>query len=131
MWYRIMLIKEWFGELTERHKLIRDFNKAGKNAFIVGEAPTLLEAKITKGDSTYRHHFSRFMGGGFRIKALSGKSLSRGEMQEIGTVVLGNQELVRRLISLGWDTLEVHDNAGYNGLKWQLMKHAGIGGLLQ
>ena len=126
-----MRIKEWFGELTERHKLILDFNRAGKYAFVSGEAATLLEAKITKGESLYRHHFSRYRGGGFRIRALSGRALSRNEMVEIGSIVLANQELVRRLVSLGWDTLEVHDNAGCNGLKWKLIEHAGIGGLLQ
>jgi len=67
MWYKIIEIIDWFGEMTERYKLIRDFNKAGKNAFIAGITPTLLEAKITNGDSNYRHQFSKFLGGGYRI----------------------------------------------------------------
>jgi hypothetical protein len=45
-------------------------------------------------------------------------------------VVLNNQELVRKLISLGWDTLEVHDNSGYNGIKYKLYDYSGIGGVL-
>jgi hypothetical protein len=61
---------------------------------------------------------------------LSGRALERSEMVEIGNVVLQNSELVRKLISLGWDTLEVHDNTGYNGLKWQLMKYGNMGGYL-
>jgi hypothetical protein len=32
MWYKIMVIKEWFGEMSERYKLVRDFNKAAKYA---------------------------------------------------------------------------------------------------
>jgi len=130
MWYKIIEIIDWFGEMTERYKLIRDFNKAGKNAFIAGITPTLLEAKITNGDSNYRHQFSKFLGGGYRIKALSGRPLNREEMIEIGKIILENKELVRKLIALGWDTLEVHDNSGFNGCKWPLKDYANIGGYL-
>lgn len=130
MWYKIIVIAEWFGEMGERYKLVRDFNKAAKNAFVVGKAPTLLETKISKGESAYRHAFSKFMGGGFRIKALSGRPLEKSELIEVGRVVLDNEELVRKLITLGWDTLEVHDNQGFNGCKWALKDHANIGGYL-
>jgi hypothetical protein len=130
MWYKIIQIKEWFGEMLERQKLIYDFNKESKNAFIAGYAPTLLEARITRGDSDFRHAFSKFMSGGFRIKALSGNPLNRVEMQELGKIILDDDELVRKLISLGWDTLEVHDSKGFNGLKWALKNYAKIGGIL-
>jgi hypothetical protein len=51
-------------------------------------------------------------------------------MAELGAIVLANEVLVRRLISLGWDTLEVHDSQGSFGLKWALKKFANIGGIL-
>lgn len=60
MWYRIA---EWFSDVRERYNLIRDFNKSAKNSFIGGQAPTLLEARITMGSSEFRHAFSKFMGG--------------------------------------------------------------------
>jgi hypothetical protein len=96
-----MVVAEWFGEMAERYKLIRDFNKAAKYSFVSGNAPTLLEVKITKGDSNFKHAFSKWMGGGFRIKALAGRPMSNIELREIGGVVLDNEELVRKLISLG------------------------------
>jgi hypothetical protein len=130
MWYKIMVIKEWFGEMSERYKLVRDFNKAAKYAFISGAAPTLLEAKITGGDSAFKHEFSKWLGSGFRIKAMSGRPLQNIELKEIGCVVLDNEELIRKLITLGWDTLEVHSNQGYNGLKWPLKDYAKLGGFL-
>jgi hypothetical protein len=130
MWHKIIEIADWFGELTERYRLLRDFNSAAKKSFISGIAPTLLEAKITKGESKYRHAFSKFLAGGFRIKALSGRPLTKNEMIEVGKVVLDNDELVRKLISLGWDTLEVHDDKGFNGVKWALKDYANIGGIL-
>ena len=50
MWHKIMVIADWFGEMGERYKLIKDFNRAAKNSYISGYAPTLLEAKITSGE---------------------------------------------------------------------------------
>lgn len=122
LWYRI---KEWFSEARERSRMISDFNKAAKMAFITGIAPTLLEAKITRGDSTYKHSFSKLYSG-FRIKALSGNALSRDTLIEIGRTILEDQMLVRRLVALGWDTLEVHDIVGFTGIKWSLKKFANI-----
>lgn len=130
MWYKIMEVKEWFGEVAERYRLVKDFNNAAKQSFIGEIAPALLEAKITKGDPSYKHAFSKWRGGGFRIKALSGRVLEKGELIEIGKVVLDNEILTRKMISLGWDTLEVHANQGYNGAKWALKDHANIGGFL-
>ena len=130
MWGKVDFIINWFNDFSERRRLVRHFNRSAKDAFISRMAPTLLETSISRGESAYRHSFSKLFGGGFRIKALSGKPLNRQEMKQIGEVVLGNEELVRKLISLGWDTLEVHDNAGWNGLKWKLYDYAGIGGIL-
>lgn len=130
MWYKIIEIADWFGELGERFKIMKDFNRAAKDSFIGGYAPTLLQAKTTKGDSSYKHAFSKFMSGGFRIKALSGQALPKKDLIEIARVVLDNEELVRKLISLGWDTLEVHDNKGFSGVKFPLKDYANIGGFL-
>mgnify|MGYP000074139831 FL=1 len=49
---------------------------------------------------------------------------------QIGLVILSDEMLVRHLISLGWDTLEVHDSVGKRGLKWELKKFSNIGGAL-
>ena len=130
MWHKIIEVADWFGELGERFKIIRDFNRAAKDSFIGGFAPTLLQAKSTRGESKYRHAFSKFMAGGFRIKALSGQPLPKSDLIEIAKVVLDNEELVRKLISLGWDTLEVHDNKGFVGIKFPLKEYANIGGFI-
>jgi hypothetical protein len=39
MWHKIIEIKEWFGEVAERYKLLKDFNTAAKMSFISGNAP--------------------------------------------------------------------------------------------
>jgi hypothetical protein len=124
-------IVDWFSDVRERNSVVRDFNKAARNAYIVGVASTLLDAKITIGCLEYRHAFSKWMAGGFRIKVLSGKVLTRDELMTIGDIVLKNDELVRKLVALGWDTLEIHDDMnGTIGLKWELKKYTNIGGHL-
>jgi len=130
MWHRIIQIYEWFEDMTDRHKFVRNFNKAGKKAFLNGIAPTILEAKISRGDSSFKHEFSNYFNSGFRIKALSGRPLSKSEMEEIKQVFTQNTNIIRQMVSLGWDTLEIQDNAGYNGIKCKLIDYAKIGGIL-
>jgi hypothetical protein len=126
MWNKIILIADWYRKVVERNQVVHDFNKSYKNSFITGSAPTLLEARITRGERAFLHTFSENSGGGFRIKALSDRQLAQSELIEISKIVLENEEFVRKLIALGWDTLEIQDNKGLNGLKWQLKKYANI-----
>ena len=113
-------ILDWFRDRSERAKLVRSFNNSARNAFVSGVAPTLLKAKISKGESSYRHQFSNWLNSGFRIQAFSGKVLSKNEIIHIGKVILDDNVLVRRLIVLGWDTLEIHGDEGTYGCRWQL-----------
>lgn len=122
-WNKII---DWFHDRSERNSLVRNFNDSAKMAFITGVAPTMLKSSISRGDSNYKHQFSAWLNTGFRIQALSGRALSKEEMVFIGNVVLSNEELVRRLISLGWDTLEVHDDTGSYGCKWKLTDYVNI-----
>ena len=121
---------EWFQDRSERNNLIRNFNGQARDAFVSGFVPTLLKASISKGDSSYRHQFSSWLSTGFRIQALSGRALSKEEMVQIGEVVLSDTVLVRRLVALGWDTLEVHDDTGRYGCRWKLIEYAQMGGVL-
>ena len=130
MWYKLHNIADWFADLTERRRVVKDFNYAAKDAFIQGYAPTLLQAKTTRGDSYYRHSFSKFMSGGYRIKALSGRPMAKSELIDIAKIVLDDESLVRKLMSLGWDTLEIHDSQGFHGIKYPLKEHANLGGFL-
>ena len=110
----------WFKDRNERNLLIREFNEAARTSFIQGVASTLLKASISKGDSRYKHQFSHWTNTGLRIQALTGEVLSKEELVFIGHVILSNNTLIRRLIVLGWDTLEVHGDTGFYGCKWQL-----------
>lgn len=116
-WNRVL---DWFEDRRDRTRLVRSFNKSAKSAFISGAVPTLLSASVSKGDRAYKHSHSHWMYSGFRIAVFSGRQLSRPELRDVGLTVLDNPELSRRLVVLGFDTLEVQPNAGTFGLKWRL-----------
>ncbi|MGQ3571800.1 hypothetical protein ACT721_00935 [Ornithobacterium rhinotracheale] len=116
-------VLDWFEGRNERMKTISNFNASAKMAFIQGEVPTLLKAKTSKGDPKYKHQYSNWYNTGFRIQAFSGRQLSRDEIIQIGEVILNDDKLVRRLVVLCWDTLEVHGDVGDYGCKWQLKDH--------
>ena len=130
MWGTIIKLQEWFGDISERNRTVRNFNKFSRASFIGGQAVTLLEAKISGGNSDYRHAFSKWRSG-FRITALSGHQLTKGEMVEIGRIILDNSELVRKLLALGFDTLEVQADSGFLGVQWKLSDFSGLGGILE
>ena len=129
MWNTFTRIQDWFGEVSERRMTVRNFNKLAKLEFIAGYATTMLEAKITMGNSAYGHAFSKWRSG-FRITALSGHQLRKSEMTEIGRIILDNDELVRKLLSIGFDTLEVQSDNGLLGVQWKLSDFSGLGGIL-
>ncbi len=117
---------EWFQDRSERNKLARSFNSAARNSFVSGVAPTLLKGNISKGERAYRHQFSNWLNTGFRIQAFAGRTLSKDELIYIGKVILDDEILVRKLIVLGWDTLEIHGDIGSYGCKWQLKDYIAL-----
>jgi len=70
------------------------------------------------GNSNYRHEMSKWMMSGFRIKAKGGRPLTKDELLSVGRIILNNNQLVRRIVLLGWDTLEVYDVANNKGVQW-------------
>ncbi|MCR6509982.1 hypothetical protein M1B78_17975 [Bacteroides sp. KH569_7] len=116
-WGRIV---EWFSNIRERNELIYNFNKASKQAFIIGIAPTFLKAESSRGNSNYRHQFSSFFYHGFRIRMLAGRPLDYDEVMDIGNMLIANTELIRNLVTLGYDTLEITDIKGNVIDDWRL-----------
>ena len=105
------VITEWFGSKLEKRSLVKEFNLRASNAWDKGEAPTLLRARISWGDNQNKHSFSDVRSG-FRIKAVTGGILDREQCMVIGMIIMSDQQLVRKLIRLGFDTLEVFGTRG-------------------
>ena len=78
LWYRIV---EWFKDRSNRKQLVANFNDSAKKSFILGVAPVLLKATISRGDRSFKHAFSDWLNSGFRIKAMAGRSLTKEEMK--------------------------------------------------
>lgn len=119
-------VVEWFKDRSERAILVRSFNEAARNSFVSGVAPTLLKASISRGESLYKHQFSNWLNSGFRIQAFTGRVLSKEELMRIGKVILDDSILVRRLIVLGWDTLEIQGDKGQYGCRWQIKDYLSL-----
>ena len=116
-------ISEWFSIRNDRTALLKNFNNLTRLAFVNGDMPAMLNARISSGNSSYRHEFSRWNAGGFRIKVMAGRNLTKEEMFELGTFIIFNNQMVRELVSLVFDTLELHSDVGNIGLQWELKKH--------
>ena len=116
-WNRII---DWFQDRSERNRLVRSFNDSARHAFVAGLAPTLLKASISRGEKSFRHQFSNWLNSGFRIQAFTGRVLSKNELFLIGTVIISDEILIRKLVVLGFDTLEVCGDKGIYGCRWQL-----------
>ena len=123
-------IFSWFRDMSERNKLLREWNEEARTSYIQGLVPVLLEANISKGDSRYKHSFSRLLFSGFRIQLKGTHSLTKEEILDIGRTILHNQNLVRKMILLGWDTLEILDVVHHRGVKWAFKDIAKIGMML-
>jgi len=118
MWWN--KIVSWFREANERQRCVNDFNDAAKDAFISSIAPVYLKAEISRGNRSYKHAMSNFFFSGFRIKTLSGRAMSYSEVEAIGLAIHTNQELMRKLVTLGLDTLEICDTDGSKVKDWRL-----------
>lgn len=114
------VIVSWFKDRSERSRMVQSFNESAREAYVLGSAPAMLQAGVSKGDSNYRHMFSKWLSSGFRVKVFTGRQLTKDELIYIGNVILANEQLVRRLIVLGWDTLEIHGSQDSYGCKWRL-----------
>lgn len=126
-WNKII---SWFRDMSERNRLLKEWNDEAKFSYIQGIVPVLLEASISKGDNRYKHPFSRLLFSGFRIQIKGTHSLTKEEILDIGRTVLNNQNLVRKIILLGWDTLEIQDIQNSRGVKWAFKDFANIGIML-
>ena len=119
MWWNRIIA--WFSELSEKQRCVNDFNRAAKEAFIYGSVPVYMKADISRGNRAYRHNMSSFLFSGFRIRTVSGRFLTREEIEAVGATISSNATLMRKLVTLGFDTLEIYSPEGSLVKDWRLM----------
>ena len=111
----------WFQDGLDRKKLVKEFNNSAKASFVNGNVPALLKCSISKGYKPYKHTYSAFFFTGIRVVAYTNSSLPEHDLNMLGHTILADKRIVRLLVSLGWDTLEVHSDKGETGLRWKLI----------
>lgn len=123
-WY--LKIVEWFKDRSDRKKLIENFNESAREAFVMGIAPVNMKATISRGYSAYKHQYTKWLASGFRITAFSGSQLDKIAIMLLGAAILQDSVLVRRMVVLGFDTLEIQCDIGNYGCRWQLSDYLAI-----
>lgn len=113
-------ISSWFKDVSDRKCVIREFNNAAKAAYINGSVPYQLRCGLSRGNKAYKHSTSSWLQSGIRIVIMTNELLSDEELNKIGLSILADSKIVRMLITLGWDTLEVVCDKGEVGLQWKL-----------
>ena len=113
-------ITSWFQDVSDRKVLVREFNNAAKAAYINGSVPYQLKCGLSRGNKAYKHSTSAWLQSGIRIVVMTSDLLSDEELNRIGLSVLVDSKIVRMLITLGWDTLEVVCDKGEVGIQWKL-----------
>lgn len=113
-------VSSWFKDVSDRKYVVREFNNEAKAAYINGSVPYQLKCCLSRGNKAYKHSTSAWLQSGFRIVVMTNELLSDDELNRIGLSVLADSKVVRMLITLGWDTLEVVCDKGEVGLQWKL-----------
>lgn len=115
-------ISSWVHNTKDRKIIISEFNNAAQASYVDGNVPYQLKGSLSRGNSAYKHSTSAWLNSGFRITVMTDQLVSEIELNKIGLAVLADSKVVRFLITLGWDTLEVVNNKGEIGVQWELSK---------
>jgi hypothetical protein len=114
----------WFVDIKERKALLRSFNYSARNAYTFGHVPVLLKASVSLGRRENKTNYS-WLRSGIRIKtSIPGYLMGKQESTIIAMIILSDQVLVRQLVALGFDTLEVGSDSGVGYYSWPLIRFA-------
>ena len=107
-------LRGWFGDVRERKNLLRTFNYSARNSYTFGHVPILLKASISLGKRENKTNYS-WLRSGFRIKTpMPGYLMAEQQAVMIAMIILSDAVLVRQLVALGFDTLEVGSESSYS-----------------
>ena len=81
-------------------------NQSFREVFYSGELNRLCNVSITSGDKDFAHEMSSMtFRSGFKITIKNDAGLKDSEIIEISNYILSNKAFIRRLMTLGFDTL--------------------------
>jgi hypothetical protein len=110
----------------EKVAIINGLNKSFDEQFHNGETNRLVKVSITIGDSSYKHSMSvNFTRSGFMMMIQNDEALRLSEVNEVAQYILTNDYFVKKLMSLGFDTLIVKGKST-NSIKFKLSEYANL-----
>ena len=93
---------------NSRKNVIDFFNIIFEEAFNRGEIDRLCKLSSTNGNKLFKTSLSSFsFRSGLELKILNDFNLQTNDVYFLVSIVLGNPYFVRKLISLGYDTLKI------------------------
>ena len=126
-------IINWFKDYPLRNRFIKEFNDNAQSNFTNLTVNALFKARSCFGnpDPRYRHEMSApIMASGFALEVIAGEDVPQEDIIMIGQIILYNENIVRWLWALHWDTRIVKDvRSGKTG-QWAIKDFVHLGGLL-
>ncbi len=90
----------------EKISIINSLNKTFEEQYLNGETSRLIKVSITFGIETYKHSMSvHWTRSGFMMIIQNDEFLKLSEVNEAAQYILTNDYFIKKLMSLGFDTL--------------------------
>ncbi|VDH15618.1 Uncharacterised protein [Algoriella xinjiangensis] len=97
---------------NSRKSVIIFFNLLFEEAFNLGKIDRLCKLSSTSGNTLFKTPLSAFtFRSGLELKIINDNNLTSKDVYLMIGIILGNQYFVRKLISLGYDTLVITSNS--------------------
>lgn len=123
----------WFRDHSLRNQFIKKFNDNAQSNFNNLSVNALLRAKSCPGapNPEYRHELSApVVVSGFLLEVIAGDDIPQDDIILIGQTILYNENIVRWLWALHWDTLIITDLRSGRSCRWAIKEFIHLGGLL-
>lgn len=112
----------------EKVAIINALNKTFEEQYLNGETNRLVKVSITIGDETYKHSMSvHWTRSGFMMIIQNDEFLKLSEVHEVAQYILTNDYFIKKLMSLGFDTLIVKGK-NTKSIKFKLSNFANLDG---
>lgn len=97
---------------NSRQDILKFFNLIFEEGFNRGKIDRLCKLNSTSGNNLFKTSLSSFsFRSGLELKIINDYNLTNSDIYILCSVILGNPYFVRKLISLGYDTLKITTNS--------------------
>ena len=110
----------------EKVAIISSLNKTFEEQYLNGETNRLVKASISIGEPSYKHSMSvSWTRSGFMMTIQNDEKLRLSEVHEVAQYILTNDFFIKKLMSLGFDTLIVKGK-NTKSIKFKMSDYANL-----